>query len=180
MERTQKELYWYWMASCPGVGIGSIFAVAAAGHTLEQIFADPEALLDRRLRLPEKVRAYLRARANFRTSCRRKSMRSSVGHPRDDGGQPGISAASKRSLAAAGGAVCARERRKFFQTQPGQVVRGMFLGRVQRGARSGKRPGGSGCDHRIRHGAGHRHTGALGRAGGRRPDDCRCWVVGWM
>ena len=65
MERTQKELYWYWMASCPGVGIGSIFAVAAAGHTLEQIFADPEALLDRRLRLPEKVRAYLRARANF-------------------------------------------------------------------------------------------------------------------
>ena len=25
MERTQKELYWYWMASCPGVGIGSIF-----------------------------------------------------------------------------------------------------------------------------------------------------------
>ena len=65
MPMTTKELYWYWLASCPGVGIGSIFAAANAGFSLEQLFSEPQLLAQKPFRFSEQTRKLLRQRADI-------------------------------------------------------------------------------------------------------------------
>ena len=65
MPMTTKELYWYWLASCPGVGIGSIFAAANAGLSLEQLFTESQLLEQKPFRFSEQTRTLLRQRANI-------------------------------------------------------------------------------------------------------------------
>lgn len=65
MPLTTKEIYWYWLTSCPGVGIGSVFAAADAGFSLEQLFYEPELLDNSAFRFTPDMRKNLEERANI-------------------------------------------------------------------------------------------------------------------
>lgn len=65
MPLTTKELYWYWMASTSGVGIGSIFTAAKSGFSLEQLFHEPQLLAGKPFRISKATSELLCRRANI-------------------------------------------------------------------------------------------------------------------
>ena len=62
---TVKELYWYWLASTPGIGIASIFRVAQMGFSLEELFTQPRLIENNTLHFSEQIKHDLKSRANI-------------------------------------------------------------------------------------------------------------------